>query len=478
MTALGAGRGAIICLPDRRDVERVTAAAHQLVAAEHMVTLSADMGPAARYRAFLAVLRGQVKLVIGTRAAAFAPVHDLGLVAIWDDGDDVHAEPRAPYPHTREVLRLRADGSGCAALLGGFARSTEAQLLVDSGWARPLDADRPRVRRQAPRVHVSGHQASDLARDPAGAAARLPRRAFDAANAALHHGPVLVQVPRAGYLPALACDRCYEAARCEHCTGPLAIKRAGSRPTCGWCGQSARLWRCGRCGAQRLRALVVGSTRTAEELGRAFPGTPVRRSSGDHVLEEVDGPVLVVATPGAEPATPGGYAAALILDAWLTLARADLRTAEEALRRWLNAAALVRPATEQGRLVVVADPAAPPVQALVRWDPAGFAERELAERTSARLPPAARLATVSGMAEAVRQFLDAVPMPPAAEVMGPVPAPPPSPPGKDQSTVRAVVRAPRQCEADLLAALRAAQAVRTARKLPPVRVQVDPQQLG
>ena len=65
----------------------------------------------------------------------FAPVAELGLVVIWDDGDDLHEEPRAPYPHAREVLALRAHRFGAAALMGGFARTTEATQLVASGWA-------------------------------------------------------------------------------------------------------------------------------------------------------------------------------------------------------------------------------------------------------------------------------------------------------------------------------------------------------
>ncbi len=65
----------------------------------------------------------------------FAPVDRLGLVAIWDDGDDLHAEPRAPYPHAREVLLTRAQLAEAGALVGGHARTAEAQLLVETGWA-------------------------------------------------------------------------------------------------------------------------------------------------------------------------------------------------------------------------------------------------------------------------------------------------------------------------------------------------------
>ena len=99
-------------------------------------------GPAKRYAAFLAVTSRRGRVAIGTRAAAFAPVHDLGLVAIWDDGDDLHDEPRAPYPHAREVLLLRAQQTGCAAVLAAHARSVEAEYLVRTGWATEVQAPR------------------------------------------------------------------------------------------------------------------------------------------------------------------------------------------------------------------------------------------------------------------------------------------------------------------------------------------------
>jgi primosomal protein N' (replication factor Y) len=155
---------------------------------------------------------------------------------------------------------------------------------------------------------------------------------------------------------------------------------------------------------------------------------PVRTSAGDRVLATVPGvPSVVVATPGAEPVAEGGYACVVLLDTWLMLARADLRTSEEALRRWFNAAALCRPAAEGGRVVAVGEPSHPALQALVRWDPGGFAGRELAERQSAHLPPASRLATLTAGEEDVVAALDALGLPPGAEVLGPVPAPPAGP---------------------------------------------------
>jgi primosomal protein N' (replication factor Y) len=188
-------------------------------------------------------------------------------------------------------------------------------------------------------------------------------------------------------------------------------------------------------------------------------------------------PALVIATPGAEPVAPGGYAAALLLDGWALLGRPSLRAAEEALRRWLNAAALVRPA---GPVVVLADAALPAVRALIRWDPVLFAERELAERAELGFPPAVRMAAVTGAAESVAGFVAAAALPGQAQVLGPVPVEAPAGPGVSAETLeRALIRIDREDGLALARALHAAQATRSARKDGGiVRVQLDPAEVA
>jgi primosomal protein N' (replication factor Y) (superfamily II helicase) len=465
------GRGSVVCVPDRRDLTLLDAAMTEALGPDRHVVLAADLGPAARYRSFLALTRGQVRVAIGTRAAAYAPVRDLGLVAVWDDGDDLFAEPRAPYPHTREVLLLRAHDESAAAVVAAHARSVEAAVLVESGWASEVVADRATVRARAPRVVVAGATDHDLERDPWARSVRMPAEVHRTITRALESGPVLVQTPRAGYAVSLACDSCRTPARCQACHGPLHQPRAHVAPSCRWCGTAPEGFRCPDCGGAGLRAPVLGERRTAEELGRAFPGVVVRRSSADHVLDDVGGePAVVVATPGAEPGARGGYAAVVLLDTWLALARPDLRTAEESLRRWVGAASLARPSTGGGVVVVVGDPGLPVVQALVRWDPAGFATREADDRRAAHLPPASRLAVLTGRHDDLDEAVGALRLPPGAEVLGPAA----DPVADDGETERVVIRAPRTHGAALSAALREMSGVRSARKQTGVRVQVDP----
>jgi primosomal protein N' (replication factor Y) len=470
----------LVVAPDLRDVARIDAAMTVGLGAGRHVALSADLGPAERYRRFLAVSRGDVRVVVGTRAAVWAPVHGLGLIVVWDDGDDLHAEPRAPYCHSREVAVLRAHRAGAGLLLAGHAVTAEAALLVESGWATALEPAAPARRRDLPAVRAAGAD-DDLSDDPAARAARLPTLAWRTARDALVSGPVLVQVPRRGYQPGLACGSCRTPAHCTNCGGPLARPAADRAPVCRWCGVVAAAWRCSTCGKDSLRAVVVGVRRTAEELGKAFPGVPVRTSGGGAVIDQVDGrPALVLATPGAEPVADGGYAAAVLLDGWMLLARPDLRAAEEALRRWLAAAALVRGAEAGGRVVVVAPGELRAVQALVRWQPRWHADRELDDRRALHLPPAGRMAALTGTSPAVAEFLAAASLPPAAEVLGPVPAiGAPAAAADPEPAERMLVRVPRVQGAALAAALKSAQAGRSARKAAGVvRVELDPAVLG
>ena len=481
-----AGRAALAIVPDQRDLDALWRAATALIDEGSVVALSAGLGPAARYRRWLAALRGGARLVIGTRSAVFAPLSDLGLVMVWADADDSLAEPRAPYPHAREVAMLRAHQARCAALIGGYARTAEAQALVRSGWAHDIVAARPVVRARTPRVVALDDTGYAEERDPAARTARIPSIALRAARSSLQAGaPVLVQVPRRGYVPSLACGRCRTIARCRHCTGPLSLQeRAGAGAVCRWCGRAEPTLRCARCGSEAIRAVVVGARRTAEELGRAFAGTPVITSAGDAIVSEVaDRPALVVATPGAEPYAAGGYGAALLLDTWALLGRQDLRAAEDALWRWMTAAALVRARGDGGVVLVVAESSIPTVQSLIRWDPVGHADAELAARTEVGLPPSVYMAAIDGAADAVAALIDEAQLPDDADVFGPVQLPPgvrrPAGTAAGVPVTRMLVRVRRAQGLALAAGLRRGVGVLSARQThQPVRVQIDPLHIG
>ncbi|KAA0960987.1 primosomal protein N' [Microbacterium sp. ANT_H45B] len=407
---LAAGRSSVLVVPDHRDLDRLLAALEVLAPAEAVVRHDSRLTNPDRYRSFLRTLEDAPCIVVGNRSAVYAPVQ-AGLVAVWDDGDPLLGEPLAPYINARDAALLRQEQEDSALLYAGHTRTTDVERLVAHGYLHDVRA----TRRVLPRVVLSTPQEMD-----APTAQRMPSSAFLSARNAAADGPVLVQVSRPGFSPSLVCADCRAPARCAHCGGPLGATHRGAVPVCAWCGRGARAWACPACSSTKLRLASSGSERTADELGKAFPGIRVIVADSAHPVEQVaDKPSLVVATRGAEPLAEGGYRAVVLLDGPRMLQAPDLRIGEACLRWWSNAAALAAPGAPI-HLVGVDGGIA---RALATWNHSGFARAELAERAPLHMPPAARVALVEGTVAAVARGLASLhdlALPPDA-VLGPVP---------------------------------------------------------
>lgn len=467
VATLAAGRSALVSVPDYRDLDHLAACLAPLVAADDIARIDATQPAGERYRAFLRTLEPRPVIVIGNRSALLAPAPALGLVALWDDGDGLHVEPHAPGIHSRDLALLRQEEAGCSLVLAAHARSTDVQRLVELGWLTAVEPLGRWRRRITP-------TAQQTATDAGAMRARIPSTAWRAVSEALQHGPVLVQVARPGYAPRLACVDCGETARCTACRGPLGVSRAGAAASCRWCGALAVGWRCSTCEGERWRTVGRGSARTADELGRAFPGARVVVSDGTTPLRSApEGRTLVVATRGAEPVVPGGYRAVLLLDGESMLARESLRVVEDCVRWWCNAAALAAP--EAPVLLVGVGGAV--ATALATGHPERVAAAELADRRLLRFPPAVRVAALAGTPEAVARATTALDDLEGVDVLGPIEL--------DEGRVRAIVRLDYARGAEVAARLKA-ELVRGAtarvprvpgapprRRVPALRVRFD-----
>ncbi|MCU1585893.1 MAG: hypothetical protein JWM49_2449 [Microbacteriaceae bacterium] len=420
--AIARGGSAILAVPDYRDQDQLVAALRAVLPDDRIVHLDAKQSNPDRYRAMLACLGDIPLAVVGNRSVVYAPAKRLGLIAIWDEGDPLHAEPLSPYVHSRDAALVRQEQQGCALLFLSHARSTEIERLVEVGYLGELAP----LRLVQPRVLPTAQQQSE---DRLAAQARIPSSAWRQARAGLDHGPVLVQVARPGYASRLACTECGQTARCDLCEGPLHLKSAHATPSCSWCGKLATHWSCSNCTGTTFRLIGQGSVRTAEDLGRAFPGVRVIVADGDRpILAVGPEPALVIATRGAEPIAAGGYRAILLLDGERMTARESLRVGEDCVRWWSNAIALAGP----GATTVLVGVGGTLASALATWRRADYIRSELADRRALRFPPAVRVATVTGTAESVQRAVDAVSGIDRVDVLGPVDAP--------GGGVRAIVR--------------------------------------
>ncbi|TFC57191.1 MULTISPECIES: primosomal protein N' [unclassified Cryobacterium] len=432
VSALRQGKSSILVVPDYRDQDQLQAALTTLAPADDVVRVDARQSNPDRYRGFLTLLEGRPRIILGNRSAVYAPAHDLGLIVLWDDGDPLYGEQLSPYVHARDAALIRREAADCALVFIGHSRSVETERLVEIGWLRAVHPTRD----SHPRVIPTTFQSEP---DAQARAARIPSAAWLAAKEAVRNGPVLVQVASPGYAPMLACRSCGKAARCTQCQGPLALANANATPACRWCGHLAAGWHCSHCEATTLRVVTVGTGRTAEELGRAFPGSRVIVADGEHTVQTIGPePALVIATRGAEPIPRNGYSAILLLDGERMLARESLRVGEDCLRWWANAAALAAP----GASVMLAGVGGALAHALNTWQPGPYAAAELADRRQLRFPPAVRVASVTGTTAEVDTAIESLAELPGLDVLGPVSHDPAGPAQKTggPALVRAIVR--------------------------------------
>lgn len=400
--AMAQGRSVLWLVPDYRELEAVRRELGPLKA--HTAVLSADQGPEARWGAWVRTLTGRTRMVVGTQAAAFAPMQDLGLVMMFDDGNDSFLYGRAPYAHARFVLQERVRRSGAALLFLDRTRTVDVQYLIQSGWLGELRTSRQERRDGAPVVlqPPPERSMSDLTQMPDAVFAVI-RDALGRSKSTAAVGPVLVQVPRTGYSAFLTCSACDSPALCPSCEGPLRAAGPEGPFACPRCGWHIEELACPHCRSRRFSFRSAGLEGIHAQLGRAFPGFSVVRSGGARVLSRLDEPAdIVVASTGAEPYLDGGYAAGVLLD---TLWPGPvLRAADRAIARRLRAASMVRPHSEGGRVLILdEDPAV--LRTVTRFDPDVYAASELADRTEAGFPPAWRTAEVSGARRAVEDVV-------------------------------------------------------------------------
>ena len=322
---------------------------------------------------------------------------------------------------------LRAHQLRCAAMIGGYARTAEAQALVRSRWAHDLVAPRPVVRARRP--------AGDRARGQRVHAGARPRRT---------HRPAAVdgaagRAVGAGGRAARARPGAAQGLRARAGLRPLPHHRplqalhrpaVAARPRRVRCGVPVVWPRASR------RCAAPGAGPTPSAPSSSAPAAPPRNSAGHFPAPPSSPPAATpsyrrcrATPPSSSPprapsrrpwaatarrcsSTPGRCSAARTCAPPRTRCAAGWRPP-----RWFAAAATA------GWSPSVAESAMPTVQALIRWDPVGHAEAELDARDEVGLPPAVHMAAVDGAPEAVTALLETAELPDSAELLGPVDLP-------------------------------------------------------
>ncbi|MEL1263120.1 primosomal protein N' [Pseudoxanthomonas putridarboris] len=393
-----------------------------------------------RARTWAACLRGEARVIVGTRSAVFTPLPEAGLLIVDEEHDGSYKQQDGIRYHARDFALVRGKALDVPVLLGSATPSLETLHNARSGRYAHLRLSRRAGEAQPPSVRVldmrKRHQEAGLLPDTLQAI----RAALDAG------GQVLVFKNRRGYAPVLLCHDCGWSARCKRCDTPMTVHGGGRRLQCHHCGaRQPAPPACPDCGGLALQPQGIGTERLEEMLAERFAGVPVlrvdrgttqRRDGLARQLAQLgDAPGILV---GTQILAKGHDLPHLTLVAVVGvdegLFSTDFRAGEKLAQQLIQVAGRAGRAGKRGEVwLQTHHPDHPLLNTLISGGYHAFAESELEQREAAGFSPFAHLALLRAEAQhvdAAQQFLQAAKQAlrkhdATLEMHGPLPAPMP-----------------------------------------------------
>ena len=386
---LAQGRRALVISPSVSRADELAALARGRHG-ERVSVLHSGMPAAARAAGWTRIRAGDADVVIGTRSAIFAPLRNIGLIAIEEEDDPNLKEETEPLYHAREVAKFRAQQHQAVLLLAS-PHPTMETLTVLGPHAMPPSG--PSYGAPIQVVDLRSTAFGMLLSDPL----------IDAmAETLAAHDRVVLYLNRKGFAPALQCRDCGGSPSCSRCHVAYTFYKHRGRLACHYCGASAELPDvCPDCHAAKLEPSGTGTERVEDAVRRLHPSARIERLDRDRAPRprqadairrrfnagEIDiliGTQMVMQGPSLRSA---GLLGLIHAEAGLHLP--DFRAGERTYHGLLDAISLVRP---DGRVIAQTWlPAHPVIEALAQNRPALLYEPERSFRESLGYPPFAQL---------------------------------------------------------------------------------------
>jgi primosomal protein N' (replication factor Y) len=435
---LAQGRQALVLVPEINLTPGLAEAFAARFPGARVATLTSALADTERAKAWLAVQRAEVDIVLGTRLAVFAPLPAPGLVVVDEEHDASFKQQDGVRYSARDLAVFRAHAAGVPVVLGSATPSLESYYHAKSGRYALLEL--PSRAREGAALPVM--RLVDLRNEPHedGVSATLAA----ALAARLQRGEQsLLFLNRRGYAPVLACGACGWTSGCPRCSAHLVVHLAERTLRCHHCGHAEPVPRaCPTCGNVDLAPFGRGTQRLEAAIAGRFAAARVVRIDSDSMrnrgtweamaarIRSGDADILVGTQILAKGHDFPNLTLVGVLNADAALVAADYRAPERLFAQLMQVAGRAGRAETPGEVLIQTRyPEHPLYQALVRHDFRGFAERLLAERDQAGFPPfvfeACLRAEARRMTDAVaflEQARDAAPeAPPGLTMYDPVP---------------------------------------------------------
>jgi primosomal protein N' (replication factor Y) len=402
---LNDGRGAIMLVPEIGLTPAAASHLHQ-VFGDEVAILHSALSDAERAEQWHRIRRGEARIVVGTRSAVFAPVHDLALIVVDEEHDNSYKQEETPRYHARDVAIIRAKDARAAVVLGSATPSLESYHNAQSGKYALVELGERIEKRPLPEVEIVDMR---LEFQSTGKESVISRALHESITQRLQRGEqVMLLLNRRGYSPIVLCRTCGDTVQCKHCAISMTHHKRERRLECHYCGFTQKVpERCPKCGSDYVQFLGTGSERLEELLHQTFPQARIARLDRDTVrgkddfervladLHAGDIDILVGTQMIAKGHDIHGVTLVGVVGADTGLSMPDFRAAERTFQLLTQVAGRAGRGDAPGQVIVQTwFPDHYSVQFAAQHDYRGFYEKESRYRSWMKYPPFSALANI------------------------------------------------------------------------------------
>lgn len=246
---------------------------------EKVAVIHSSLSLGQRLDEYKRIKRGDADIVVGTRSAIFAPLDNIGIIIMDEEGEHSYKSDSAPRYNTVDVAKQRCRKHLAVLLLASATPTIESYYNAGRGIYKLIEMKNRYHAGPMPQVEIVD---MNIERSE-GNATEFSRRLVEEITLNLEKGEqTILLLNRRGYHTIISCCDCYQPIYCPNCTVPMTFHKTNGKLMCHYCGYTSdMLTVCPKCGSERLKKMGFGTQKLEEELSVFFPTARILRMDAD-----------------------------------------------------------------------------------------------------------------------------------------------------------------------------------------------------
>ncbi len=275
---LDCGRNVIMLIPEisltPQIVDKFLSLFGNLVSVMH-----SSLSLTQRLNEYKRVKSGKARIVVGTRSAVFAPLENIGLIIMDEEGERTYKSESSPRYNAKDIAKKRCVTHNAVLLMASATPSIESFYYAKTGRYKLFTLEKRYSQKRLPDVEII-----DLAAEGFyGSSSIFSGRLVEEININLERGEQsILLLNRRGYYTFISCCDCKTPVICPNCSVPLTYHKANGRLMCHYCGHTQDMISvCPSCGRNHLKLTGIGTQKVEDEIASLFPDARILRMDAD-----------------------------------------------------------------------------------------------------------------------------------------------------------------------------------------------------